>query len=333
MTTATSTQRTETTENKGESADSTAPDRLIWRDGEWVPWADATVHVLSHSLQRGSLIFDYMSVRETPRGSAIFRLDLHVERMLTSCALMGLPITMGADAIAAAIVETVRRNPGARAVKACAYFASVEVDVVPLDDRVTVAIAAYDPQADIIERLPVARPAAKASVGLWIEKKVHNRREDIVPPQAKVSANYASTMTAKALAKESGYDEIILVDEDGHLAEGPTSNLFVVDAAGALLTPPTKKVLLGVTRASVLELARAEGLDVREEPILPAALETAREVFLTGTTAGVLPAHAVDGKPVGDACPGPVSARLKARLAAVERGADAEFAHWLTFVD
>jgi branched-chain amino acid aminotransferase len=253
--------------------------------------------------------------------------------MLVSCALMGLPIRMTADEIAAAIIETVRRNPGARAVKACAFFPSIEVDVVPLDDRVSVIIAAYDPQADIIDRLPVARPPRKSSVGLWVEKKIRNRREDIVSPQAKVSANYASTMTAKALAGAEGYDEILLVDEDGHLAEGPTSNLFVVDEHGALLTPPTRKVLLGVTRASILEIARAEGLEVREEPILPESLATAREVFLTGTTAGVLPAHSVDGRPVGDVCPGPVAARLKARFAAAERGEDPEFAHWLTYVD
>jgi len=324
---------TELAEASGNARESTTAERQIWRDGTFVPWADATVHLLSHSLQRGSLVFDYMGVQATPRGPAIFRLDLHVSRMLASCELMGLPIAMTAPEIEAAIIETVRRNPGARAVKACAYFSSVEVDVVPLDDRVSVAIAAYDPQADIVERLPVDRPEPKASIGLWIEKKIHNRRDDIVSPQAKVSANYASTMTAKARARAEGYDEILLVDEDGHLAEGPTSNLFVVDAEGALLTPTSKKVLLGVTRASILEIARAEGLEVREEPILPTALETAREVFLTGTTAGVLPAHAVDGRPVGDTCPGPVAARLKERFAAAESGRDPAFEHWLTWVD
>ena len=308
-------------------------DRLIWRDGAFVPWADATVHVLSHSLQRGSLVFDYMGVRDTPRGPAIFRLDLHVERLFASCELMGLPIRTTRDEIVAAIIETVRRNAGARAVKVSAFFASVEVDVVPLDDRVSVAIAAYDPYHDIVGRLPVERPSPKHSIGLWVEKKIHNRRDDIVSPQAKVSANYASTMTAKTLARAEGYDEILLVDEDGHLAEGPTSNLFVVDADGVLLTPPTKKVLLGVTRASVLEIAHSEGLDVREEPILPGALETASEVFLTGTTAGVLPAHSVDGRTVGQSCPGPISAKLGKRLEAAELGEEPEFAHWLTYVN
>jgi branched-chain amino acid aminotransferase len=315
------------------ASDSGVVDRLIWLDGAFVPWSAATVHVLSHSLQRGSLVFDYMSVHATPRGPAIFRLGSHVDRMLHSCVLMGLPIGLDRPAIEAAIIATVRRNPAATAVKASAYFASVEVDVVPLDTRVSVAIAAYDPRADIIDRLPGDRPAAKATIGVWLEKTVRNRRDDIVSPQAKVSANYASTMTAKALAKRQGYDEILLVDEDGRLAEGPTTNLFVVDQVGALLTPPEKRVLLGVTRASILEIARDEGLDVREVPIEPAALDTAREVFMTGTTAGVLPVHAIDGNAIGSECPGPVASKLKTRFKAAERGDDPAFEHWLTYVD
>ncbi len=298
-----------------------------------MPWERATVHVLSHSLQRGSLVFDFMSVHATPRGAAIFRLDLHVERMLQSCALMGLPLQMDAKSISDAIVATVRANPGATAAKASAYFASVEVDVVPLDTRVSVAIAAYDPKADIVDRLPVERPPRRESVRLWLEKKTHQRRDDIVSPQAKVSANYASTMTAKAKAQGQGFDEILLVDEDDHLAEGPTTNLFVVDAEGTLLTPEAERVLLGVTRQSILELARADGLTVREEPISPVALETAREVFLTGTTAGVLPAQSIDGRAVGEHCPGPVAVALGEHLKRVVGGGDPAFDHWLTYVD
>ena len=245
-------------------------DRLIWIDGELAPWERATVHVLSHSLQRGSLVFDYMSVHDTPRGPAIFRMDLHVQRMLTSCELLGLPIAMDAAAIGRAIVETVRANPGARAVKASAYYASVEVDVVPLNPQVTVAIAAYDPQQDIIEQLPGERPAQRSSIRLWLEKKAHQRREDIVSPQAKVSANYASSMTAKALAQREGFDEILLVDEDDHVAEGPTDERLPRGRArGSLVTPPEKKVLRGVTRQSIIELAKANGIDVREAVMTP----------------------------------------------------------------
>ena len=167
---------------------------------------------------------------------------------------------------------------------------------------------------------------------LWVEKKTHQRREDIVSPQAKVSANYAGSMTAKALARARGYDEIVLVDEDENLAEGPTTNLFVVDAEGTLRTPPEKRVLRGVTRASILELAAAEGLRVREESMRPTILDSAREVFLTGTSAGVLPVESVDGRNVGSECPGPVSRALSQRFRRIIAGGDPDFDHWLAYV-
>ncbi|MBB85584.1 MAG: hypothetical protein CL931_17370 [Deltaproteobacteria bacterium] len=312
-------------------------DRLIWLDGELRPWADATVHVLSHAVQRGSLVFDYMSVHELaagnavglPAGPAVFRLAQHVERFFHSCALMGLPVEPHGDAIAAAICETIRANPGAKAVKISAYFASVEIDVVPADMHVTVAIAAYDPAADIQARLPVAPPPKPQTVKLWIEKERANRREDIVSPQAKVSANYASPMTAKAQARADGFDEIVLVDEDGHLAEAPTSNLFFVHE-GALVTPPDTKVLHGVTRSSVLEIAKAEGIEVHERALPPEALLGASEAFLTGTTAGVWPIESVDRQPLSAGCPGPISQALRDRFKRASNGEEPEFAHWLT---
>ncbi len=307
-------------------------DRKIWLDGAFVPWQDATVHVLSHSLQRGSLVFDYTGVHETARGPGIFRLGVHVARLLNSCELMGLPIAYGQAEIEAAIVETVRANPGARAVKASAYYPSVEVDVVPIDDRVSMAIAAYDPNKDILERLR-GQPRKRAStVRLWLEKKTRQRRDDIVSPQAKVSANYAASMMAKSRALKAGFDEVVFVNEDDQLAEGPTTNLFLVDSSGRLRTPPEKRVLKGVTRLSVIELAAAEGIPVDESDIAPHELTTAREVFLTGTTAGVLPAESVDGRPVGEVCPGPIATRLGDRLRLATRGEDPEFEHWLTYV-
>ena len=311
---------------------SSAGHRQIWIDGELVPWEKATVHVLSHSLQRGSLIFDYMSVYETPRGPAVFRMREHVARLLHSAELVGLPLALGTRAIEAAILTTVRANPGASAVKVSAYLPSIEVDVVPLDPHVTVAIAAYDPQADINAGKP-SKPHRPATLKIWIEKAVKNRREDIVPPQAKVSGNYTSPMQAKWNARRAGYDEILLVDEDGYVAEGPTTNVFLVDAQGVLATPPDEKVLHGVTRSSILELARAEGLVAQERKIRPEALARADEVFLTGTTAGVWPVESVDGEKIARGAPGPVSARLAARFRVVTRGEDPSFVHWLTPVN
>ena len=291
------------------------------------------MHVLSHALQRGSLVFDYMSVHDTSRGACIFRLREHVDRFFLSCQMMGLPVERSAEELREAIRETVRANSGARAVKMSAYFASVEIDVVPVDTHVTVAIAAYDPRTDIADRLPRPSPPKPQQLKLWIEKERANRRDDIVPPQVKVSANYASPMTAKVRARAQGYDEIVLVDEDGHLAEGPTTNLFIVDAEGGLLTPPSEKVLHGVTRSAIMELAKAEGIPVREAQLVPEALLNASEAFLTGTTAGVWPIESVDGRELNRVCPGPVSSALRDRFRRVTRGEDPEFAHWLTPVE
>ncbi len=312
----------------------TGSDRTIWLDGELVPWADASVHLLSHSLQRGSLVFDYLSIHETPRGDAAFRLDLHVERFLESCRLSALPIQQDANEVFAAVLAAMRANPGATAAKICAFLPSLEIDVVPLDTRVSLAVAAYDPVADIVRQKPrelwgQRRPTLK----LWIEKERAQRRHDIIPAQAKVAANYESPMVAKWKAREAGYDEIVLVDADGFLAEGPTTNLFLVDASGTLCTPPLTNVLPGVTRRSILELAKHDGIPVRERTLRPDELFEASEAFLTGTSAGVWPIESVDGQAVGEALPGPISSRLRDHFERVVSGGDEDFAHWLTPAD
>ncbi|MCH2173143.1 aminotransferase class IV [Myxococcota bacterium] len=308
------------------------PDRRIWLDGELVPWHAATVHVLSHSLQRGSLVFDYMSVKDTHRGPAIFRLDDHVTRLLRSAELVGLPLERSAEELTAAIVSTVRANPGSTAVKISAFLPSIEIDVVPVDDLVSVAIAAYHPGRDIAAYKP-SRVDRRDVLRIWVEKCVRNRRSDIVPPQAKVAANYVSPMLAKWRARKNGYDEILLVDEEGYVAEGPTTNVFIVGSDGALQTPSTENVLPGVTRSTILEIARRDGLTVRETQVRPEELMAAREVFLTGTTAGVWPVVSVDDQAIGDGSPGITSQQLRSRFQEVVSGADSEFLHWLTFVN
>jgi branched-chain amino acid aminotransferase len=310
------------------------PQRVIWIDGNLVPWAEATVHVLSHSHQRASLVFDYMTLHETPRGPAIFRLDDHLARFKTSTELVTLPLGQGLAALRDAVLETVRANPGATAVKISAYLASEEVDVVPVDEHVTVAIAAYDPEADIQARKAVKPWQYRGALRIWLEKDRRNRRRDIMHPHAKVAANYASPMAAKWAARKNGYDEILLVDENGFLAEGPTTNVFLVDGEGTLLTPPESAVLLGVTRRSIIEIARKEGRRVLEDPIRPEAFLEVSEAFLTGTNANVAPIGSVDDRPIGDGDPpGPVSKALHKRFHRVLRGEDPVFDDWLVYVN
>jgi branched-chain amino acid aminotransferase len=302
-------------------------------DGELVPWDRATVHLLSHSLQRGSLIFDFLSVHETSRGPAIFRLREHVERLLRSAELVGLPLRMREKEISEAVVLTVRANPGATVVKVNAFIGSVEVDVVPVDDRVSVAVAAYEPGADIAARKPGGQQHASATLRLWIEKQRRNRRRDIISPQAKVAANYVSPMAAKWEARRQGFDDVLLVDEDGFIAEGPTANVFFFDAADALRTPPDRNVLLGVTRSTAMEIAKQDGYEVREDPVTREELLEAREVFLTGTALGICPVVEIDRQGIGDGAAGPKTLALRERFQTITRGGDPAFDHWLTYVE
>lgn len=309
-----------------------APDRLIWLDGALVPWAQATVHILSHSHARGSLVFDYMGVHETARGPAIFRLKDHVARFLTSAELVGLPLARGAEELQEACQEAVRANPGAAVVKLQAYLPSVEIDVVPVDDHVAVAAAAFHPRKDVLAHKSAPLSEAPRTVRIWLEKERRQRRPDIMHPHAKVAANYASPMAAKWAARRRGYDEVLLVDEKGFVAEGPTTNFFLVDGQGVLRTPPEESVLLGVTRRSILTLAVHDGIPVAEEPVTRQALLGAAEAFLTGTSAGVWPIASVDDQPIGSDPPGPISRALGRHFCEVVAGKDPAFEHWLTYV-
>lgn len=305
--------------------------RTIWRDGEFIAWDDATVHVLSQSLQRGSLAFDYFSVHATSRGVAVFRLRDHIERLATTCRIVGLPLRHGVDLLVEACAETVRRNPGAGSVKISALIPSIEAELVPQDPRVSVFIAAYDGDRDIIDRRR-GRAHRCAELSIKIERDKRNRRHDIIPPHAKVAANYTAAMTAKWRARGEGFDDIVLLDENGWVTEAPTANLFLVDASGGLATPPQSKVLLGITRASIIDIASAVGSACEERDVAVDELKSAPEVFLTGTSEGVWPVVQIDGQVVGDGDIGPVTARLREMYRAVVRGEEPAFEHWLHYV-
>jgi branched-chain amino acid aminotransferase len=150
----------------------------------------------------------------------------------------------------------------------------------------------------------------------------------VLPPQAKVAAAYLGPMLAKRRALAEGHDEVVLLDREGLVAEAPTANVFAV-RGGELVTPTTERVLAGITRASVLDLARAEGIPAREAALSPEELASADEAFLAGTSLPVQPVVAVDGRPMRAGAPGPLTARIKALLVACERGHDGRFAHWL----
>ena len=305
-------------------------ERTVWRDGEFVSWDDATVHILAQSLQRGSLAFDYMSVHQARGGVAVFRLEEHVARLFKTCSIMGLPIAYSPDELVESCADTVRRNPGANSLKISALIPSIEADLVPRNPRVGVFICAYDVATDILGEED-AGGVRRETISLKVERGIVNRRPDIIPPQAKMAANYTSAMFAKWRARGEGFDEIVLLDGDGAIAEAPTSNVFLVNAEG-LATPPEDKVLHGITRASVIELADALGIACRAKDLSVADLQGAREVFLTSTSVGVWPVVQIDGRPVASGVTGPVTSRLKDALAEVTLGNDPNFEHWLHYV-
>jgi branched-chain amino acid aminotransferase len=301
--------------------------RLIWHDGEFVKWAEATVHVLSQSLQRGSLAFDYMSVHPTTGGQAVLKLPEHIDRLLKTCAIMGIPITYSKNELVAACVATVGRNPGSHSLKISALIPSIEVELVPQDPKVSVFIAAYDSLKDVIERNPGKHHVAR-NLSLKIERTISNRQKAIIPPQAKIAANYTAPMFAKWRARKEGFDDILLLDGE-FIAEAPTSNIFAV-VNGGLVTPPARRVLHGITRASIIELAQAMGLRFAERDITVDELLGADEVFLTATSIGVWPVIKIDDVTFTSGAIGLITQRLQTRHTEIAAGEDAAFAHWLT---
>ena len=302
--------------------------RKIWINGHYVNWKDAQVHILSHSHQRGSLIFGFIPIFDNERVVSLFRLNDHIDRLFKSCISAGRPLDYSSEEIHIAIKDTVRKNPGSKFVKISVYISSIEVDVVPQDPFSSVAIAAYDPQEDIISKNTQPFHSSK-ELSVWLEKEKHQRRSDIIPPQIKIAGNYTSSMMAKWQARKDGYDEIILTDEDGFITEAPTSNVFLVNNDGALLTAPKKEVLYGITRKSILDIADDEGIKTIVERIPLSELENAKEVFITSSSHLVCPVIKIDNVLVGDGDIGDLTSKLKNRFLKISQGNDKFSQDWL----
>ncbi len=295
-------------------------------------WGEAKVSSLSHAMQRGSLVFDVAALRPTTGGgAAVFRAREHIERFLRSAAIIGLEVAWDAQALLDATLETAEGSGLSSAlIRWSAFVSSVEADVLPGNGArasVTIAVVTRDDGLPPGESTP-PRPAATR---LEISREIRKAGPEVLPPQAKVAAAYLGPMLAKRRAVARGHDEVVLLDRDGRVAEAPTSNVFAV-IKGVLVTPPADHVLAGITRASVLELARAEGMVANEVHLTPEDLTGADEAFLAATSLPIQPISTIDGHPLRDAVPGPVTARIRALFLACERGQDARFGHWLSHV-
>lgn len=302
--------------------------RKIWINGEYVNWGNAQVHILSHSHQRGSLIFGFIPIFDNQGVVSLFRLKDHIERLFKSCTSAGIPLDYSKNDIHMAIKDTVRENPGSKFVKISVYIPSIEVDVVPQDPFSTIAIAAYEPHRDIITKNKQPFYTSK-ELSIWLEKEKHQRRHDIIPPQIKIAGNYTSSMIAKWRARKNGYDEIIFTDEEGYITEAPTSNVFIINQENVLLTAPESDVLYGITRKSILEIARNENINIKEDKIPLYELENAREVFLTSSSHLISPVVKIDNRPLENQNLKSITNKLKMRFLKIIKGEDSFSSKWL----
>jgi branched-chain amino acid aminotransferase len=306
----------------------------IWMNGSLVAASEAHVSVLAHSMQRGSLVFDVAAFHATDRGPAVFRMREHVARFLRSARLIGLDVSFDAAALEEAARACVRaRGATEGLVRWSAFFASIEAEVVPREATASVAVAAYAPEDTVPPGVkPKARPA---SLRVRVPRDARKAGPEVFPPQAKVAASYLGPMLASRRARAEGFDEVVLLDGEGRVAEAPTANVFAV-IGGALVTPPLERVLAGITRDSVIAIAREEGIHAREEHFALEQLAAADEAFLAATSYPIAPIASVDETILGASgarAPGPITARIAARIEAIERGRDARSAEWLSYVE
>jgi len=299
--------------------------RKIWMNGRFVDWKNAKIHVLTHALHYGTAIFEGMRCYNTAHGPAVFRMKDHYQRLLDGVKSYQFEIDYTVDQLRRATKELIKRNR----LKSCylrpicyAGYGSIGINIIgiPFD----MAIIPVDMGKYF---------GAKAERGISCEVSSWKRIDaTILSPHVKASANYLNSVLAKREAINGGYDEAIMLSGEGHVSEGTGENLFIVKK-GELITPPIyDEILAGVTRQTMMELAKEMDIPVREESILRDELYTAEEVFLCGTAAEITPVRSIDKRRISNG-PGPVTRALKDAFFNVVGGKDDRYLKWLDFVD
>jgi branched-chain amino acid aminotransferase len=296
----------------------------IWMDGKLVPWDDARVHVLTHALHYGYAVFEGIRCHRTERGPAVFRLDEHLTRLEESARVYRMKLPYDLPALRRATLELIAANGLPEAyVRPIAFSGYGQMGLDPTQSAIRVAIGMWAwgayLGADGVQR------GVRATVSSWVRMDSRS-----LPPQAKCAANYANSALAKMEAVSGGYDEAILLNSQGLVAEGPGENIFRVKH-GIVSTPPASSgILRGVTRDSVIRFLADEGLEFRRNDFTREELFTADELFYTGTAAGITPIREVDGRAIGSG-DYPIVRRLQARYDDALHGRSPQYAGWLTY--
>lgn len=297
-------------------------EQYIWRDGRFVRFEDATVHVLTHSMQYGSGIFEGIRANKGDRGTAVFRLREHMERFLNTARIYSMPMRFSRQQLEEAVVKTVRKNGLEDCyIRPYAFYDSVGIGLSTLGNVKTI-IAAVP-----FGKYFGSKPGLKCRVSSW--QRINSQ---VLPPEAKASGNYLNSLLASLEAKQSGADEAILLSNEGHVAEGPAENVFLVED-GKLVTPSKDAdILMGITRDTVMKIAASMGIEFEERNVHREELMTCDEAFFTGTAAAITPIIKVDSERVGNGKPGPITKVISDEYERIIRGENEEFAGWLTYV-
>jgi branched-chain amino acid aminotransferase len=300
-------------------------DGFIWYDGRLVPWREANTHVLTHSLHYGLAVFEGMRAYDTGKGTAIFRLAEHMERMYNSARIYLMNIPYPREVIAEACKEVVKANGlAAGYIRPIAFYGSEKMGVSPRGASVHVAIAAWPWGAYL--------GADGLEKGIRVKTSSYARHHvNVTMARAKFAATYANSILANLEATQDGYDEALLLDVDGFVAEGAGENLFVVKN-GRLFEPELTSALIGITRDTVVQLAADMGLQVTAKRLTRDDIYIADEAFFTGTAAEVTPIRELDNRVIGSGTRGPVTTALQARFFDVVNGRSEKHMDWLSFV-
>ncbi len=297
---------------------------FIWLNGKLVKWQEANVHFLTHALHYGSAVFEGIRCYSTPRGPAIFRLQDHINRLFFSARAFHMKIDYAKEQIINAVLETVRKNKLQEGYIRPLFFYGTGMGMSPLGVPVNAGIACWPWGAYL------GKEGTEKGVHLKISHWVRAPRS-IMPTDAKVSGNYVNSIMAKVDALETGFEDAILLDQNKNVAEATGENVFIVKNSG-LITPTLENSLDGITRRTIIEIAKDSSIKFREEQFDCETLYDADEVFLTGTAAEVVPVREIDDRQIGDGKPGLVTKKMQKSYQDAVHGKTAKWRKWLEFV-
>ena len=298
----------------------------IWIDGEMVNWQDANIHVLSHVVHYGTSVFEGIRAYKNDNGIAIFRLKEHVKRLFDSAKVYKIEIPYTTEEIEEAIIQTVRENDlNGCYIRPIVFRGYGELGVNPLNCPVNVVIAAWEWGSYLGEE----GMANGVDIGVSSWRKP---APDTFPTLAKCGANYMNSQLAKIEAIENGFDEAIMLDYEGHVSEGSGENIFIVENQKLFTPSMASSNLKGITRDSIMTLAKDLGYEVVEETISRERLYFADEVFFTGTAAEVTPIRSIDRKSIGIGKRGPVAEKLQSTFFDIVEAKIEDKYNWLTYI-